>query len=201
MIGNRVRNKKTKTASCNGFTLIEIMVALVIFSVAIIAISGVYVTGIRGQRLIISGERSIDQSSYALEYMSRALRMAKKQTSDLPECLLEDGNNFELTAGGSSLKFINSLEGYDCQRFYLANGQLMQEKGLTTAFPQTSELTSASLEMTRLVFNVIGGRETDSLQPRVTISMTLRLKSGRQSEDPLIRVQTTVSQRNLDVQY
>ncbi|MFH0792068.1 MAG: prepilin-type N-terminal cleavage/methylation domain-containing protein [bacterium] len=201
MIGNRVRNKRIETAGRSGFTLIEIMVALMIFSMAIVAISGVYVTGVRGQRLIISGERSIDQSSYALEYMSRALRMAKKQTSDLPNCLAQDGDNFELTAGGSSLRFINSLEGYDCQRFYLANGQLMQEKGLSTHSPQVSELTSASLEMTRLAFNVIGGRETDNLQPRVTISMVLRLKSGRQYEDPLIKVQTTVSQRNLDVRY
>ncbi len=200
MIGNRIRNIN-KRINRRGFTLIEIMVALVMFSLAIIAISGVYVTGVRGQRVIISGERSIDQSSYALEYMSRALRMAKKQTSDLPDCLSSDGENFEIGYGGSSLKFINSLEGFDCQRFYLSSGRLMQERGLATASPQSVELTSGSLETIRLVFNVIGAQETDSLQPRVTVSMALRLKSSRPGEDPLIKVQTTISQRNLDIQY
>jgi len=201
MIGKCVHNKKTIVINRRGFTLIEMMIALVIFSLTIVGISGVYITGIRGQRMIISGERSIDQSSYALEYMSRALRMAKKQSIDLPNCLPNTGNNFELLNGGQGIKFINSLEGFDCQRFYLLNGQLMQEKGLLTPSPQVSELTSASLEVTRLAFNVTGGSETDNLQPRVTVSMVLRLKSARANEDPLVRVQTTISQRNLDVQY
>jgi prepilin-type N-terminal cleavage/methylation domain-containing protein len=199
MTGNRAYNLKSNH-SCRGFTLIEILISLVIFSLAIVAISNVYVVGIRSQRTIISGERSIDQSSYALEYISRALRMAKKQTADLPSCLPQDGDNYAITDGGLSLRFINSLEGFDCQRFYLDNGQLMQEKGLLTADPQAVALTSSSLEMTRLMFSVIGNSQSDNLQPRVTISMAIRLKSARQSEDPLIKIQTTVSQRNLDVQ-
>ncbi|GAI33847.1 unnamed protein product, partial [marine sediment metagenome] len=62
-----------------------------------LSISGVFISGFRGQRSALSSQRLLDQTSYALEYMSRALRMASKQTADIPACLSQDGLNYEIT--------------------------------------------------------------------------------------------------------
>ena len=191
-------NTKKKYKNQKGFTLVEMMIAIFVFSLIVGVISGLFITGIRGQRNALVSQRLLDQTSYTLEYMSRALRMAKKQIADLPPCLSSNGLNYEITYGGSVLKFINHLENDDCQEFFLDEGQLKQKKNNLT---ETLELTSSKLQITSLKFFLNGESQEDNLQPKVTISLTIRGSGQRIEEQPTMIIQTTVSQRNLDIQY
>lgn len=176
-----------------GFTLVEMLVVMLIFSIIIGAISGLFISSIQAQKNALATQQLLDQTSFALEYMSRALRMAKKQTSDLPPCLSGNGLNYEITYGGSGLKFINHLENDDCQEFFLENEQLKQKKNNLT---ETLELTSPppKLQITSLNFSLSGQAQGDSLQPKATIFLKIKMETG-----PEINIQTTVSQRNLDI--
>lgn len=177
------------------FTLIELMVATAIFLMILTMISGFFISAIRAQRMVLANQEVSDQISYALEYMSRSLRMAKKELGE--GCLSQRGLNYESTRGGSGLKFINTLEGNDCQEFFLENNQLKYWKRSTG---QTFPLTSNTLKINSLIFNLIGQHQDDDFQPRVTIFLEMSRK-GSEGESLKIQIQTTISQRNLDVQY
>ncbi len=189
----------SKKQNRRGFTLVELLVAVLMFSLIVVAISGLFISGIRSQKYSLLSQRLLDQTSYAMEFMSRALRMARKELI-AGQCLSTRGTNYEVSPDGLSLKFINHLEGDDCQRFFLDNSQLKFQRNITGT-PETLELTSSQFEVTDLKFIVIGGDQYDDLQPRVNILMEIRWKSLRPEEARKVRIQSSVSQRNLDIVY
>lgn len=186
-----------------GFTLTEMLTAVFIFSLIIGAVFSLFISGIRGQRNAIATQQLLDQTSYVLEYMSRALRMALKEGQQDPlvgDCLDQDGFNYQINADGSSIKFINHLENDQCQEFFLEIdpssdvGVLKQKRGLGRPLV----LTSDELNVTSLKFNLIGNEQTDNLQPRVVISLKIKGRGSTADTMPEIQIQTTISQRNLD---
>ena len=62
-----------------GYTLIEILVAVGIFTTVIAAPTGFFVSSLKGQQRALASQKLIDNVSYSLEYVSRTLRMAKKE--------------------------------------------------------------------------------------------------------------------------
>lgn len=173
-----------------GFTLIEILVVITIFSILIAAVVGIFVSVIRIQRYYLASQQLLNQTSYAMEYMSRFIRMAQK--ADDNTCI-STGTNYQLSDSLTGLKFLN-YHG-ECQEFSLSNGQIYQN------FPKIPgsalALTSDELEVTEFNFYVNGESENDEIQPRVTIY--LEAEAVNASPRPKIRLQTTVSQRELDI--
>lgn len=181
----------------HGFTLIELLVAMSIFVVVSVVVSGLLISGIKAQRHTLSSQRLLDQTSFAMEYMSRSLRMAKKEDGTI-NCLSSVGYNYEVISNG--IRFINSLEEDDCQSFFLEDNKLKHAK---TSSPAGDDLTSDNLYIESLQFLVNGDLNSDpshSVQPRVTISMNIRDNSQNAISQPSLKMQTTISQRNLDVQ-
>lgn len=166
----------------------EILVALFIFTVSVSIATGVLIESIKIQKEILIRNQILTQTSYIAEYMSRALRMAKKD--DLGQnCLLGEKVNYELTPRGG-IRFVN-YKG-ECQEFYLQGTQLREERG-GGDFP----LTPFNLEVE--VFRIgpsDSWDQNDSEQPRVTIFLKIKPK---ERENPKIFLQTTISQRNLDI--
>ncbi len=180
----------------NGFTLVELLVTIGIFSIVIGMVSGIFILGIRQQKVAFASQTVLDQASFALEYMSRTLRMVSKELSS--SCLFQRGLNYEITHSGSGVKFINHLEGDDCQEFFLESGQLKYRKKIGQADEQSLPLTSSKLEVSSAKFNLAGGSQSDDLQPAVTIFLEIRGK-GEIESSQRIKIQATLSQRNLDV--
>ncbi|MFH1036581.1 MAG: prepilin-type N-terminal cleavage/methylation domain-containing protein [Patescibacteria group bacterium] len=172
-----------------GFTLVEILVAMVIFSIIIGAALEVFVTGIKSQRRIFAQQELLDQTSYALEYMSRAIRMTKKDLT--ATCLSQPNLNYELTHSGEGIKFKN-YNG-ECQEFYLENNQLRENKN-GSVFALTS--TSTIPRINSFEFVVSGQEQDDNLQPAVTVFWKMEGRDQVGSQ-----IQTTISQRNFDVSY
>lgn len=185
-----------------GFTLIELLVAIGIFSIVIGMVSAIFILGIRQQKVAFASQTVLDQASFTLEYMSRALRMARKELST-PACLSQNGLNYEITPSGSGLKFINSLESSDCQEFFLESGQLKYRKKIGQSSEESLPLTSNKLEVVSLKFNLVGEFQGDAdnpenLQPKITIFLEIKGK-GELEKSQRIKIQATLSQRNLDV--
>jgi prepilin-type N-terminal cleavage/methylation domain-containing protein len=179
-----------------GLTLIELLVVITLFSIAAGAIFNIFFSAISSQRKILAEQEILSQISYVMEYMGRAIRMAKKD--DIPikgqskNCLPGEKVNYAVFDFGRELRFRNYQN--QCQRFFLFENRVYEQKDYDAGGSSFS-LTSPILAVTSLKFEVLGESQTDNLQPRVTIFMKLESK-GRK-----LQLQTTVSQRDLDVQY
>jgi len=165
-----------------GFTLIEMVVAVAIFTLLVGATSTIFLSSIKNQKQGLATQENIDQASYLMEYMSRSLRMAKKDMTGTCTGTAKLNYKFE----SQCLKFLN-YKGV-CQQFCLQGTRLKDENG--------NYLTSPNLQVSNFGVVLSGATQppTDYLQPRVTISLNI---AGR--EQTSLKIQTTVSQRNLDI--
>ena len=192
---NSLKIKKIK----KGFTLVEMLIVVAAFSILITAVIGVFVSSIRTQRYTLASQELLNQTSYAVEYMSRLVRMAKKDIN--ADCLATPTDNFEETTMGDDdgLKFLSYHEEGRCLEFFLDNGQVKERRTIIGIGTEDLPLTSENLEVTSLKFYVSGESQSDNYQPRITIVLKARVKNLEES--PEIELQTSVSQRNLDIAF
>jgi len=178
-----------------GMTLIELLVVIVMLSLTMGGVAGIFNYAVKGQARALTSQQLMDQSSYAIEYIGRALRMARK---DDGTCTGFNNYNYHKTRGDNGIAFMN-YNG-ECQEFYLATttdgGQIKEDKS-----GNTNDLTSSEIDVISFNIGPDGSwDQNDDLQPRVTIFLNVRgkremLKIG---EQPMLKIQTTISQRNID---
>ena len=174
-----------------GYTLVEVLVAVSIFVIFVSAPTGIFISSLKGQKRALAQREIIDGGSYFLEYIGRFLRMAKKDDLGGINCLSGDKVNFELTHSGNGIKFRNYKD--ECQEFYLDGKRIFENKN-----GNVLPLTSANLEVNFLKFQIFGETQSDKIQPRVMTSFEIQKKGQSETKT---RFQTTISQRDLDVQY
>ena len=168
-----------------GFTLIEMLVAVTVFISVITAGSGLFVFGLRVQRQSLAWQQLLAQTSYLMEYMSRAVRMARKDMNGT--CTGTAKLNYKWV--GQCLKFRNYKN--ECQQFCLDGDRLKEIKAGSENY-----LTSDELQISPFNVELAGQSQYDNIQPRVTIFLEITGKEGSK-----IKIQTTISQRNLDVRH
>jgi prepilin-type N-terminal cleavage/methylation domain-containing protein len=192
IIGN-INPMADKLATNNkGLTLIELLITTAIFSIIMVAIVSLFSSVLQTQRNILAAKKVLGQTSYVIEYMVRSLRMAKKDIDG--SCLGQAGLNFKSINSGNGVRFINSLQGDDCQEFYLEGGRIKFKKEASSSSPKILDLTSSDISVNYLKFNLSGENQSDNLQPLVTIYLEAKLANS-----PSIKIQTSVSQRNIDI--
>jgi len=187
-----------KIKDYKAFTLIEILTAVTIFSMLVSVFAGYLVGSIKSQQRALSSQQLVDSVSYNLEYMSRALRMAKKDYSGA--CLTTAGAkyNYETNANRDRIRFLNYQS--KCQEFFLEGGRLKERKSTDS----TAANFGTALPLTSSALNVLSFKlgpsdswgQAQKTQPRVTFSLKME-KSG----EVLMNIQTTISQRNLNRIY
>jgi prepilin-type N-terminal cleavage/methylation domain-containing protein len=201
--------------SKQGLTLVEVLAAMAIFSVLSVSIVTLFTTSINSQSSILQNQQLLNETGYVIEYMHKAIRMAYRDDGTLPSSSVgmctDDSPATTYNVVGSSIYFIgfDNTAGtsgeYRCMKFYLdgtSNKIKFQESSDLTwenadaATPM--ELTSSQIKVDALNFNVTD-QTIGSNQPRVTIMLTMESNTKRVSPIPTITVQTTASQRNLNV--
>ena len=176
-----------------GFTIPELLVAILMFSLITGAAINLLVAAISAQKSSLIGQNMTSQSSFTMEYMIRAIRQAQKELKDPPQGCLSTGRgyNYETTTtGDGGIRFINA-QG-DCQEFYLESGIIWEkiDNG------QPDAITSDDFTVTEFSFQLFGESQSDLIQPRVTIMMALKNDLASQFS---LRLQTSISQRNIDI--
>jgi len=180
-----------------GLTLVEMLVVVTLLSLTMTAVTGIFRSVIRGQARALTSEELLNQTSYAIEYMGRALRMAKKDTAGT---CIGVNLNYLKTHGDNGIKFLSYEDR--CQEFYLATTTTSRKLKEVIDGGNAVDLTSDEIEVVN--FNIgpdDSWDEDDNLQPRITIFLDMKGKKAllKEGEQPEIKIQITISQRNLDV--
>lgn len=177
-----------------GFTLIELLVTTGVLAVLMVGVTGLFISSLRTERSILASKRVLGQVSYAMEYMGRALRMARKDIDGDGINCIPVGSNYQITAQGG-IRFINFLQESDCQEFFLEDGQIKFQSNIGSPLPITLALTSPRINVTRLKFNLSGETQgpPDTLQPFITIVLSVY-----SPDSPVFKIQTSISQRSPD---
>ena len=184
-------------------TLIELLVAITIFSLCVATVAGLFISAVKVQKRVLATQELIDQASYALDYMARALRMAIKDEDGT--CLTTVGPEHNYETDNNKIRFLKydpELNAEICQEFFLDladNFRLKEKKSAneTDNFSIPVPITSPDLRVLLFNINISGDVLGDGLQPRVTFFLGI---AGKQTSlgRPIIQVQTSISQRNLD---
>ena len=193
---NKDRNKKRngKTNKESGFVLAELLAVIFALGIIIVVVVDIFLSIIQHQSRLLSEQDLLNQTSYTVEYVSRALRMAKKDTSGLCLGTEKAGYNYVLTNEGNGIKFINHSNNDICQEFFWdSNDKKIKE---IKDSGQAVSFISDNLQVNYFKIKLSGESESDDLQPRVTISMEIQVKGS--GDLPKKQIQTTISQRNLD---
>jgi type II secretory pathway pseudopilin PulG len=219
-----------------GFTIIEMVVVMAVFLFVVGAAIGIFLSIIQQQKKVLAEQQFLNQISYVEEYMSKALRMAEKDSSSDPSsaCLIDNSStspdpgqthknySYLLTRPENGfftgIKFINASDEGRCCEFYLDTTTtpyvLKQIKSPNGSSDNNDSdavaLTASGMKINFVRFGIdrttgclgscpIGDQDPNYsfFQPRVTMLLNVSIPGDSQSART---IQTTISQRNLNVQ-
>jgi len=187
--------------SSAGLTLLELIVVLAVFLVIVGATFSIFISIIGHQKRILTGQEFLNQASYTIEYMSRSIRMAARDS--FGDCLNGQPGLYLLTHPNVTSGFYEGIKfvTYNnvCQEFFLDSDGIFKEikdNGLA----QSLMSSKFKINYARIIAN--GDKnlqrllQGDLVQPRITISFDIQVQSSGGQQEKIL--QTTVSQRNLN---
>jgi prepilin-type N-terminal cleavage/methylation domain-containing protein len=198
--------KATRPKFTTGFTLVELIVAVAVFTVVMTISLGSVLSILDAGRKAKALKTIMTNLNFSLEVMTKEIKFGKNyacgvapNTPDITVPHVSTRNcTGNPTAPDSSITFTSS-EGNGIIYRLSANGKQI-EKAISVggaAFGPYITVTSREVTITNLKFYVFGSTVGDSLQPRMLILVQgyAGTKASLQSKFSL---QTTASQRSLD---
>ncbi|MEA2088313.1 MAG: type II secretion system protein [Patescibacteria group bacterium] len=183
-----------------GFTLMEIIVVLAIFTITISIMADIFITSITAQRKIIVRQKLFASARYSIELMSRYIRTGTISYSDFSDPVLICDDEIYIRDNDDIKTFFKLCEGCGSCPAGVGKCLIMSiDEGITW-----DSVTPKGVEVDKLEFYIkpstdpfiVGGPD---VQPRATIILKLKnnsdLSSSYQSE---VLIQTTISTRIYD---
>ena len=178
-----------------GFTLIEAMVSVAIFAILMTSAIDIFLSIIKSQRNTLSSKNAQEAVNYALEIMSKELRMAKVDDGycGAPQEVyaIFNENGQPATPSGPTIKFRN-YEG-ECVVYRLDNsaGRLVIIRNGRQAYMTPADITISDLSFYLQHHDITIG------QPQVTVRFIVsyfNTEAGQQT----MQVQTSISSRSYE---
>jgi len=157
----------------NGFTMIELIVAIGIFGLVVGMTVNIFLLALASQRRIIALRNVVDNIRFTTELMSREIRT---------------GKNF--SSAGSSLLFTNAKGEAVIYRLTSNVIEKSSDGGISY-----SAVSGTEVIVNYLNFYLMGQVAGDSLEPRITVTIGATGNVGKQNAN--LRIQTTISERLL----
>jgi prepilin-type N-terminal cleavage/methylation domain-containing protein len=188
----------------SGFTLMELIVSIAVFSIIALAAVDVMVSVFRAQAKAIALKDVLDNARFSLELMSREIRTGNNMvytTIPPPNC------------PRNGLRFTSYNQGSPQERFYYwedTGTDAIFDAIMRVAMPIAGSIdcsvvvpqqfTSEEIIVERMAVILSGNfvGPTDG-QPRVTIGFTMRSRDPRFAQSTVIRLGTTITQRLRDL--
>ncbi len=172
------KNLKLKIKnSQSGFTIVEVLVASLIFSIIAMSVSAIFVQLIGLQRRALATQKIQDNALFVLEMMSRDIRVSRIINQESPNCDL------------TTLALTHPSKGAVIYR--VNNGSVEKSEGGGAYLA----ISTPSVNFARMNFCVKGSLANDNKTPRVAILTTVENRTGK--EILQINLQTSVSSRDV----
>ncbi len=172
----RGENKEVlKTKKNSGFTLVETLVAVGIFSLVISVAVGTFVGSSSSQKKIVELSDTQREASYLMETVSRELRMATAISDGT------DGNNDQQNNSDSEIEFTN----YEniLIKYCRADSSGACDGGGDYFARDGEIINSSSIKITNLIFYT--SESFTSIQPVITMAMKVKSTGKYGTEFPL----------------
>lgn len=191
-------NKIIKTIPKSGFTLIEVMVSVVLFTMIILSVTGIFKMAIDAQRNAIAAQNVQESLKYFFEITGKEMRMAIKNNGACDPADVPLGSIFGVR-GFSSFNEILIFENYhgECVTYSLVeDGDVLRfaisrKNNLGT---KVDFISPVKILLSTLHFTVKGGPALPKQQPLVTMSLKASSVGTSQFASEMI-MQTSISSR------
>lgn len=191
----------------NGFTLLELLVAVAIFSSIAFITANIYLLSLKAQRHSVFNQRVLSQSRYLIELISRQIRSSQidynyygGKITSFPENSLALINQ----DSESVIYWLNSETGEIFIQTKEGQAKLTSAQEFEVVYldfyiiPQTDPFLNKQCQDNSQCPSEqcqLGWCLTPALQPMVTINLALRIKAPKIEEQKVVYFQTTVSNR------
>jgi len=180
-----------------GTSLIELLVAMSLFSIIILSSTQIFKMVTDGQRNAISAQNVQENIRYAMEKMSKEIRMAGVSNHDCEAIFTPSATAVYkvFNTADSNTKIYFKNKDNKCVAYYLENNRLKITVGTgvnaVTDFATPSKIVVSNLKF-YVVDDLIGAFH--SLQPSVTMVMDAKAV-GLAINEQKMKIQITVSSR------
>jgi prepilin-type N-terminal cleavage/methylation domain-containing protein len=191
-----LKNNSSKTSKTNtGFTLVEMMVAIAVFSIVMVAAMSALLNVIDANNKARAIKTAINNVNFALEGISRDMRMGTDYG-----CIDEGGDDTVCSnvGGNVGIKYKSPRAYSGKYAYYKFQGTailecLQKEESTICSDNAFVPITSSEVEITNAVFYVLGTNPLELKQPRMIL--TLSGKAGKDKIATTFDLQTSISQR------
>lgn len=182
-------------ASRSGYLLIELLVAITIFSVIVTVVADSFVNVLRTQRQVAALSAAQSNLGVVMEQMAREIRTGSFF------CISADGTTTDTRCGCSvfgneevcsALTFTDAETEENIEYFVNASGIFV--KSIDGAM---QEITGSDVKIQYANFILFGNTPGDQWNPRITITVGIRPNDASLSGD-VLNLETTVSARQID---
>jgi len=164
-----------------GFSLIELMTTIMIFSVIMVSVGNIFAQVMKTQRRGFTGQLVQENVTFVLESMAREIRVSTIQGSPVGDCVSSFANTLTISHP------VNGTVTYA-----VSGNRIQRTQGGITAF-----LSSADVAFTRFNFCFLGSGPTDDKQVRVAILAHVESMPVAAANKFTVDVQTTVTSRDV----
>ena len=188
----------------SGFTLVELLVSLALFTVIVVAAIGSLYTVNQASVRVNAMRTVLDNLNFATESMSRNIRTGQhivcggvaNENGITHNCQLADQNSIhnaislDSTIDGEAIQYVfgnNLITGIgEIDKCILINGQITTDSCIA--------ITAPEVNIQRMEFYVDGADSTDGKQPSVMMLIQGQAVAGADNTQPFA-LQTLISQR------
>lgn len=197
-----------------GFSLLELIVAMGVFSIAAVVVVGSFISLLDAQRRAVANQTAMDNIRFAMDAMAKEIRTGSNYANT---CSFAD----YIPATGvkpfpcPAIKFINAKKEEVFYRWRNIDGSVIEkaidpvlsfscidnfDDPIHSACPDTGKFLAITDEKVRiddLKFYIIGNAPGDGLQPYVVINIEATVNPNNPKARTEIALQTAVSQFRL----
>lgn len=186
------------TGNKKGFTLIEVMVSVVLFTVIIMSVTSIFKMAIDAQRNAIAAQNVQESLKYFFEITGKEMRMAVKNNGSCDTALVPIGSIFGrgTNSHGDTLHFKNYIG--ECVTYFREEdyGGVMRFAVARKNFGGTKVdfISPEKININSLYFILRGGSAPGSPQPLITMNMSASAVGSSKFQSNMI-LQTSISSR------
>ena len=160
----------------NGFTIVEVLVTSLIFSIIAMTVSAIFIQIINIERRGLAVQKIQDNALLVLEEMSRDTRVSIISNQESPNCT------------ATSITLIHPTKG---TVIYRVNSGVVQRSVNGGSYV---DISGSNVNFTRMNFCILGSLANDNQSPRISVVTSIQNRTGK--EIMQINLQTTTTSRN-----